>query len=196
LFHFLFKRSLGEKQGFTFEEDLLLHHSNSEDLNKTRKKTVGSSLERSSSIFRKKKEPKIIITPAKEESEIKKSISDVPEIKSISEVGSNTQIDQQKAKSHVPGIFRKKSKKNPTMKTAAHIRHRQSLTRPTPLKTVKVETGRLLSIIAKQALFGKQSEASKAFLTALVNSPNNINIKICHRKRSMLKLLKKQNKSI
>jgi len=52
--------------------------------------------------------------------------------------------------------------------TVEQIRHRQSLTRQSTMKTSKVETGRLLSIVAKQALFGKHHDTSKAFLTALV----------------------------
>lgn len=156
-------------------EERHLQHSNSEDLHVNRPRGE-NGFERKASIFKKRKEPKIIITPAREDedkseksdiSEIKKSQEDIPEVKSFQEVGSNQEIKDEK-KSPLQGIFRKKSVKNPMTLTVAQIRHRQSLTRQSTMKSSKIETGRLLSIVAKQALFGKHNDTSKAFHTALV----------------------------
>ena len=92
-------------------------------------------------------------------------------------------------KGTLPGIFKKKSMKNPMILTVEQIRHRQSLTRPSTLKSAKIESGRLLSIVAKQALFGKHNDSSKAFLVALViHSFSTIQkINFPYRKKSILK---------
>jgi len=179
-------------------EERHLQHSNSEDLHVNRTRGE-NAFERKASIFKKRKEPKIIITPAREDedksdksdiSEIKKSNEDIPEVRSIQEVGSNPEITDEK-KSPLQGIFRKKSIKNPMRLTVEQIRHRQSLTRQTTMKTTKVESGRLLNIVAKQALFGKHNDTSKAFLAALVK------IDFCFLKnKHSLSLEKSQHQSL
>lgn len=165
-------RGGSDKQGLSFEERHL-QHSNSEDLHVNRQR---NPFERKASIFKRKKQPQIIITPAREEdedksdkseiSEIKKSQEDLPEVKSVQSIQEvpPPKLDR---KGTLQGIFRKKTTKNPMLLTVEKIRHRQSLTRQSTLKGSKIESGRLLSIVAKQALFGKHPDSTKAFLTAL-----------------------------
>ena len=134
-------------------------HSNSADLAK-QKKNVKKA--RSSDFFRKKKEPKIIITPAVEDRENKdnrKSVDSPPEIKSIQEIPSPAPLLS--GKSHIPGIFRRKTAKQKDLNdTVAQIRQRQSLTRSASMKALNIETGKLQNVIANQALFGKNQEIS------------------------------------
>jgi hypothetical protein len=137
-------------------------HSNSADLGK--EKAIKNK--RSSEFFKRKKEPKIIITPAQDDRENRKSVDSPPEIKSILEIPSPV---PQAAKSHIPGIFRRKTaKQKDLIDTVKQIRHRQSLTRSTSMRALNIETGKLLNVIAHQAMFGKNPEISKVFLTALV----------------------------
>jgi hypothetical protein len=84
-------RGGSDKQGLSFEERHL-QHSNSEDLHVNRPRGE-NAFERKPSIFKKRKEPKIIITPAREDedksdksdiSEIKRSHEDIPEVSLIS----------------------------------------------------------------------------------------------------------------
>lgn len=152
---------------------ILYQHANSVD-SKTQLAEGSLKKEKSNSLFGRKKEPKIIITPAKEEKDAKNvATPDInqPENRSLNEITSPTLPPLSRKKSHLGGIFRKKTDVNQTKNTAALIRHRQSLTRSASIKIFKAETGRLLSIIANQALFGKNADISKIFHEALVYSP-------------------------
>lgn len=146
-------------------------HSNSADFSK---KVPHEKKTRSSEFGKQKtKEPKIIITLARDETENKKTTEQHPtEMKPPSDEIQSPLLDISPGKSHIPGIFRKRSTHvNDFITTTAQIRHRQSLTRSASLKPSKNESGRLLNIIANQALFGKQTDVSKTFLDALVTSP-------------------------
>ena len=71
--------------------------------------------------------------------------------------------------SPISRMLRKKSAKKDTLTiTTEGIRNRQSLTRQMSQRIMKSESGRLVSIMAKQALFGRSSEVSKTFMLALV----------------------------
>lgn len=175
-------------------------HSNSADLAK-QQKTVAKT--RSSDFFKKKKEPKIIITPAQEDADKRKSLLDnmpadpaeaksIKSIKSIQEIASPAVA--QPGKSHIPGIFRRKTaKQKEIINTVAQIRHRQSLTRSTSIRALNLETGKLQNVIANQALFGKNQEVSKTFLGALVEILLFFYSKL-YRKKSTQKLWRKPKK--
>lgn len=143
-------------------------HSNSADFSKK----LGHKKTRSSEFGKQKtKEPKIIITLARDDIEHKKTTENGNnELKAgVNDEIQSPLIEYSPTKSHIPGIFRKRSTRiSDFVATTAQIRHRQSLTRSTSLKITKNETGRLLNIIANQALFGKQSDVSRTFFEALV----------------------------
>ena len=71
--------------------------------------------------------------------------------------------------SPIAKLLRKKSTKRDVLAaTTQNIKHRQSLTRQMSQRIMKSESGRLVNIMAKQALFGRPNEVSKTFKLALV----------------------------
>ena len=175
-------------------EGFMKRHSNSADFTKK----PGTKKIKSSEFGKQKtKEPKIIITLARDETEQKKTTENHNELKPVSDEVQSPLLDFSPSKSHIPGIFRKKSTHaNDFVTTTAQIRHRQSLTRGLGMKVTKNESGRLLNIIANQALFGKQQDVSKTFFEALVRDISPLDMNITCRKKLMKRRWKERGRII